>query len=99
MFFFVSLFPGGLFFIVNADPFSREPIHGSVVRANYDPPKLIKTFQPTGKPFESPHDVVVSPNGTEVYVAELNPHRVCKFRVQFKNSKISETEDRSFEGI
>ncbi|KAK7585861.1 hypothetical protein V9T40_000040 [Parthenolecanium corni] len=88
---------GGLFFIINADPFHLDPIHGSVVRANYDLPKLIKTFQPLGKPFESPHDVIVSPNGGEVYVAELNQLRVCKFRVQFKNSKTSEAENHSFQ--
>lgn len=51
-----------------------------------------------GKPFESPHDVIVSPNGGEVYVAELNQLRVCKFRVQFKNSKTSEAENHSFQG-
>ena len=42
--------------------------------------------------------MVVSPNGTEVYVAELDPHRICKFRVQYKNSKLSETEERLFPG-
>lgn len=58
-------------------------VHGSVVTANSDF-KIVTTFQPHTNlepTFEQPHDVIVSPNGTSLYVAELNPYRVWKFDI------------------
>ena len=61
----------------------QEIIHGSVVTASRDF-RLLATFQPHTNlepTFKQPHDVIVSPNGTSLYVAELYPFRVWKFNI------------------
>ena len=62
---------------------NSEIIHGSVVSTNGDM-KVVTTFQPQAddkRTFTRPHDVIVSPNGSSLYVAELYPLRVWKFNV------------------
>lgn len=74
---------GGLFFVVNGlEPgkFSNV-VHGSVVDFNWDRFNVIKRFQPANTNFETPHDVCVSQNGTELYVTELNSKRIWKFQI------------------
>lgn len=39
---------------------------------NINDGQLVSTFNGDGSGFQRPHDVAVSPNGTEVYVVELD---------------------------
>lgn len=41
--------------------------------------KVISKFGPNDMEFSNPHDVAVTVDGNEVYVAELNPTRIHKF--------------------
>jgi NHL repeat len=41
--------------------------------------QLVATFAPPSGTFSNPHDLAVSYDSNEVYVVELNPHRVWKF--------------------
>ena len=41
--------------------------------------KVLAKFGPNDMEFSNPHDVAVSSDGNEVYVAELNPMRIHKF--------------------
>lgn len=62
----------------------RNIVQGSVVNVNSESFRVVKTFQPKTEEepvFMNPHDIIVSPNGTSLYVAELNPFRVWKFRI------------------
>ncbi len=77
---------GGLFFIVNGQDY-RVEVQGSVIEANSDSIEIIRTFQPANGNFQYPHDVFVSSNGSELYVAELDPHRVSKFLIMYKATK------------
>lgn len=52
------------------------PVRGFVI--DFSTGRLIQTFAPD-EGLRNPHDVVVSADGSKVYVAELNPFRVYKF--------------------
>lgn len=52
------------------------PVRGYVI--DYASGKLKATFAPDGG-LHNPHDIVVSPDGSSVYVAEINPYKVHKF--------------------
>lgn len=74
---------GGLLFIVNG-PDQSSQIKGTVVNAYSDSGRILKTFNPNVKEepnFENPHDIIVSPNGTSIFVTELQPFRVWKFKI------------------
>ncbi|XP_030031920.2 peptidyl-alpha-hydroxyglycine alpha-amidating lyase 1 [Manduca sexta] len=62
---------GGRLYVVNG-PNEAVPVRGYVI--DYQSGKLLQTFAPA-----NPHDIVVSPDGSKVYVAELNPYKVYKF--------------------
>ncbi|XP_052750160.1 peptidyl-alpha-hydroxyglycine alpha-amidating lyase 1-like isoform X2 [Galleria mellonella] len=66
---------GGRLYVVNG-PYSNVPVRGYVI--DFTSGRLIQTFAPEGG-FRNPHDIVVTPDGVSAYVAELDPHRVCKF--------------------
>ncbi|KAF9409064.1 hypothetical protein HW555_011448 [Spodoptera exigua] len=69
---------GGRLYIVNG-PNSLPtpvPVRGFVI--DFTTGRLIQTFAPD-EGLRNPHDVVVSADGSKVYVAELNPFRVYKF--------------------
>ncbi|KAJ0182287.1 hypothetical protein K1T71_001656 [Dendrolimus kikuchii] len=66
---------GGRLYVVNG-PGSMVPVRGYVI--DFTTGKLIQTFAPDGD-FSNPHDIVTSPSGDKVYVAELNPFKVYKF--------------------
>ncbi|CAH2102124.1 unnamed protein product [Euphydryas editha] len=68
---------GGRLYIVNG-PTARAgvPVRGYVI--DYTSGKLIQTFAPKDG-FSNPHDIVVSADGSAVFVAELNPPRVVRF--------------------
>ncbi|XP_049882886.1 peptidyl-alpha-hydroxyglycine alpha-amidating lyase 1-like isoform X2 [Pectinophora gossypiella] len=77
---------GGRLYVVNGPSGSREiPVRGYVI--DFNSGRLIQTFAPDGG-LSNPHDVVVSPDGSRVYVAELNPYKVYKFvDDQLKNER------------
>lgn len=52
------------------------PVRGYVI--DFTSGRLIQTFAPDGG-LKNPHDVVTSPDGSKVYVAEINPFTVHKF--------------------
>ncbi|XP_060807382.1 peptidyl-alpha-hydroxyglycine alpha-amidating lyase 1 isoform X2 [Amyelois transitella] len=66
---------GGRLYIVNG-PYGGAAVRGFGI--DFTSGRLISTFAPTGG-FRNPHDIVVSNDGSTVYVAELDPHRVIKF--------------------
>lgn len=41
--------------------------------------QLVSKFGPNNLQFQNPHDVAVTADGNEIYVAELNPMRIHKF--------------------
>lgn len=54
------------------------------MNADSDSGRILKTFNPNVQEelnFENPHDIIVSPNGTSIFVTELQPFRVWKFRI------------------
>ncbi|XP_045499781.1 peptidyl-alpha-hydroxyglycine alpha-amidating lyase 1-like isoform X1 [Colias croceus] len=67
---------GGRLYLVNGPALTGIPVRGYVIE--YTSGRLIQTFAP-GDSFRNPHDVAVSPDGSTVYVAELDPHKVYKF--------------------
>ncbi|XP_061162895.1 peptidyl-glycine alpha-amidating monooxygenase B-like [Saccostrea echinata] len=41
---------------------------------------IVEKWSPSGMGFQMPHDVAVSPDGSSIYVGEVTPDRVTKFR-------------------
>ncbi|KAJ6640957.1 Peptidyl-alpha-hydroxyglycine alpha-amidating lyase 1 [Pseudolycoriella hygida] len=79
---------GGQLFVVNGPTMSAEyynEVRGYVID--------MKSKEVVGKldhMFSNPHDIIVSPDGMEVYVAELNPTKAYKFlSVDYKSSNQS----------
>ncbi|XP_023030839.1 peptidyl-alpha-hydroxyglycine alpha-amidating lyase 1 [Drosophila willistoni] len=75
---------GGELVIVNGptsemgeNPQHYNEVHGFVL--NMRTKQLISKFGPNNQQFENPHDVAVTSDGNEIYVAELNPTRIHKF--------------------
>lgn len=66
---------GGRLYVVNG-PGGMVPVRGYVI--DFTTGKLLQTFAPEGD-FSNPHDVVTTPSGDRVYVAELRPFKVYKF--------------------
>ncbi|XP_045772443.1 uncharacterized protein LOC123872284 [Maniola jurtina] len=67
---------GGRLYIVNGPSLPDIPSRGYVI--DYTSGRLIQTFAPTDG-FHNPHDIAVKPDGSAIYVAELDPRRVTKF--------------------
>lgn len=69
---------GGLLYLVNGPQFTtHEPVNGLVM--SMESKQIVGRFFPEHA-FSNPHELAVSDNGDQVYVAELNPHRVHKFK-------------------
>ncbi|CAG4977220.1 unnamed protein product [Parnassius apollo] len=66
---------GGRLYVVNG-PNGGVPVRGYVL--DYESGRMLATFAPHDG-FSNPHDIAVTPDGSKVYVPELNPYRVCKF--------------------
>lgn len=71
---------GGLFFVVNGPEFTQlpVPVRGFVISAkgpHYD--KVISEF---GFDLQNPHDLAVSADAKEIYVGEIGPFLVSKFK-------------------
>ncbi|XP_075976775.1 peptidyl-alpha-hydroxyglycine alpha-amidating lyase 1-like isoform X2 [Anticarsia gemmatalis] len=67
---------GGRLYVVNGPSRVSIPVRGYVI--DFSSGRLIQTFAPYDG-LQNPHDVVVSPDGVKIYVAELSPFKVHKF--------------------
>lgn len=79
---FSVAYAAGRLYIVNG-PFGLNGMFDAVPRIrgfvlDFASGTLVQSFAPHGD-FSSPHDLVVSKDGSTVYVAQLDPHRVFKF--------------------
>ncbi|XP_016973686.1 peptidyl-alpha-hydroxyglycine alpha-amidating lyase 1 isoform X1 [Drosophila rhopaloa] len=97
---------GGQLVIVNGPtaelgihPEHYNEVHGFVL--NMRSKQLVSKFGPNNLEFHNPHDVAVTADGNEIYVAELNPMRIHKFvhRSQAKPMSLSATKDSSNSAI
>nr|NP_001286259.1 Peptidyl-alpha-hydroxyglycine-alpha-amidating lyase 1, isoform C [Drosophila melanogaster]AHN56057.1 Peptidyl-alpha-hydroxyglycine-alpha-amidating lyase 1, isoform C [Drosophila melanogaster] len=75
---------GGQLVIVNGPtaelgihPEHYNEVHGFVLSMRSK--QLVSKFGPNNLQFQNPHDVAVTADGNEIYVAELNPMRIHKF--------------------
>ncbi|XP_065093063.1 peptidyl-alpha-hydroxyglycine alpha-amidating lyase 1 isoform X2 [Ochlerotatus camptorhynchus] len=73
---------GGLFFMINGPQFTTsEPINGLIMSMNNS--EIVGRFYPDTNPqnaFNNPHELAVSADGGQIYVAELLPTKVHKFK-------------------
>ncbi|XP_017045041.1 peptidyl-alpha-hydroxyglycine alpha-amidating lyase 1 isoform X1 [Drosophila ficusphila] len=97
---------GGQLVIVNGPtaelgihPEHYNEVHGFVLSMRSK--QLISKFGPNNLEFQNPHDVAVTTDGNEIYVAELNPMRIHKFvhRSLAKPMSLSATKDSSSSAI
>uniref|UniRef100_A0A1A9X3N3 peptidylamidoglycolate lyase n=1 Tax=Glossina brevipalpis TaxID=37001 RepID=A0A1A9X3N3_9MUSC len=75
---------GGQLLIVNGPTaeFGTHPEHYNEIRGyvlDMKSKKILSKFGPNDLQFSNPHDIAVTSNGLEVYVAEINPMRLHKF--------------------
>uniref|UniRef100_A0A1B0GDJ1 peptidylamidoglycolate lyase n=1 Tax=Glossina morsitans morsitans TaxID=37546 RepID=A0A1B0GDJ1_GLOMM len=75
---------GGQLLVVNGPSaeLGTHPEHYNEVRGyvlDFKSKKILSKFGPNDLQFSNPHDLAVTNNGLEVYVAELNPMRLHKF--------------------
>ncbi|XP_037035974.1 peptidyl-alpha-hydroxyglycine alpha-amidating lyase 1 isoform X2 [Bradysia coprophila] len=70
---------GGQLFVVNGPTLSLKPEHYNEVRGYVIDMKTKNVVGKTDQQFSNPHDIIVSADGMEVYVAELNPTKAYKF--------------------
>ncbi|XP_034653614.1 peptidyl-alpha-hydroxyglycine alpha-amidating lyase 1 isoform X1 [Drosophila subobscura] len=98
---------GGELVIVNGPsaelgihPEHYNEVHGFVM--NMRNRQLVSKFGPNNLEFQNPHDVAVTADGNEIYVAELNPMRIHKFlhKSMAKPMSLSATkEGKSIGGV
>ncbi|XP_017027618.1 peptidyl-alpha-hydroxyglycine alpha-amidating lyase 1 isoform X1 [Drosophila kikkawai] len=93
---------GGQLVIVNGPtaelgihPEHYNEVHGFVLSMRSK--QLVSKFGPNNLEFHNPHDVAVTTDGNEIYVAELAPMRIHKFvhRSLTKPLSLSATKDTS----
>ncbi|KAH8305175.1 hypothetical protein KR018_009143, partial [Drosophila ironensis] len=91
---------GGQLVIVNGPtaelgihPEHYNEVHGFVLSMRSK--QLVSKFGPNNLEFHNPHDVAVTADGKEIYVAELNPTRIHKFvhKSLAKPMSLSATKD------
>lgn len=80
-------------------PEHYNEVHGFVLSMRSK--QLVSKFGPNNLQFQNPHDVAVTADGNEIYVAELNPMRIHKFvhRSLTKPLSLSATKDSGNTGI
>ncbi|XP_033247621.1 peptidyl-alpha-hydroxyglycine alpha-amidating lyase 1-like isoform X2 [Drosophila miranda] len=98
---------GGELVIVNGPnaelgfhPDHYNEVHGFVMSMRNR--QLVSKFGPNNLEFKNPHDVAVTADGNEIYVAELNPMRIHKFlhKSLAKPMSLSATKDvQSISGV
>jgi peptidylamidoglycolate lyase len=63
--------------VIKKDPNVYHEIKGFVL--DMENGKILSKFGPNGNEFSNPHDLAVMHDGSEIYVAELNPPKVYRF--------------------
>lgn len=83
---------GGQFAIVNGptgqigfNPNQSNEVYGYIIDLSStdndnDDASIIEKFSPAHRVFQSPHDVAISPDGNDLYVAEIDPPTIHKFQ-------------------
>lgn len=73
---------GGLLFVLNGPQFTfpQQPINGYILSMTAN--RIVGRFYPSTpeETFSNPHELAVSGDGDEIYVAELSPTMVHKFK-------------------
>lgn len=64
-------------YAVNGQTYSVSEVLGFTVELSGN---IVEKWSPDGLGFGMPHDVAVSPDGATIYVGEIRPDRVTKFR-------------------
>lgn len=84
---------GGLFFMINGPQFTTsEPVNGLLMSMSNS--AIVGRFYPDTNPqhaFSNPHELAVSADGDRIYVAELLPTKVHKFKRKGHISKVSKS--------
>lgn len=68
---------GELLFAVNG-PTASIPVQGFTLSPYRE--TILHSWAPISGHLENPHDIAISPNGTELYVVEISPNRIWKFQ-------------------
>lgn len=78
---YAPLGDAGRLYVVNGPRLNNEQSYWEVLGFVIDmkTKKIVSKFGPANGPFHNPHDIIVSPDGTEIYVAELDPYVAYKF--------------------
>ncbi|XP_062710310.1 peptidyl-alpha-hydroxyglycine alpha-amidating lyase 1 [Aedes albopictus] len=72
---------GGLFYMINGPQFTtQQPINGLIMSMNGS--EIVGRFYPDvpQHAFSNPHELAISEDGSQIYVAELLPTKVHKFK-------------------
>ncbi|XP_058834993.1 peptidyl-alpha-hydroxyglycine alpha-amidating lyase 1 [Topomyia yanbarensis] len=73
---------GGVFYIINGPQYTsdKQPVSGFILSMTTN--QIAGRFFPTNaqRAFSNPHDLAVSFDGSQMYVAELSPAKVHKFK-------------------
>lgn len=78
---------GGQLFVVNGpENKNNHEVQGYII--DMSTKQVLSKFGPNGSQFSNPHDLAVSEDGSEIYVAELDPPRIHKF--VHKNAALSD---------
>ncbi|XP_053685548.1 peptidyl-alpha-hydroxyglycine alpha-amidating lyase 1 [Sabethes cyaneus] len=72
---------GGLLYIINGPQFIGQPLPISGFVLSMVSGEIVGKFSPSNQQmaFSNPHELSISPDGGQVYVAELSPTKVHKF--------------------
>ncbi|CAB0042334.1 unnamed protein product [Trichogramma brassicae] len=68
-----------MLYAVNGPTTSNNPVMGFTL--NPDSKSILSTWGPTFDSFSNPHEIAACPNGTALYVSEIGPNIVWKFRL------------------
>lgn len=81
---------GGKFFVVNGVDLygAQTPVRGFMIDISQRRIEMI--FTPESGQFSFPHDIAMSFNGEYVYVADLNPAKIHRFKVNYLYRNISD---------
>ncbi|XP_055608359.1 peptidyl-alpha-hydroxyglycine alpha-amidating lyase 1 isoform X2 [Uranotaenia lowii] len=89
---------GGMFYVINGPPLGTlpVPVTGFLLSMNHN--EVVAKFHPNSPSqpgaFNNPHELAVSPSGDDIYVAELLPTKVHKFKLKrslVRSSSVSQS--------
>ncbi|XP_068214984.1 peptidyl-glycine alpha-amidating monooxygenase B-like isoform X3 [Palaemon carinicauda] len=77
---YTPAFGGKLFAVNGPQLFTTQKV--LVFEVDFTSGELQGAFSPKNQGLSNPHDIVVSPDGADVYVAEIGPNNVWKFELE-----------------